>query len=241
MKKHQSWDPMGLALRAWMDGRKDAKIVVNNSVQDDEMLEASWLFRNPEDAEGVERVLLRNCRGKVLDIGAGSGVHSLYLQEKGFDVTAIDISPESVKVMRENGVQKAFHADVFDWDEGPYDTLLMMMNGIGIVGTLNGLRRFFEKAKSLLALGGAVLLESTDILYAFENEDESVTVPGDHYYGEIEYQMIFEEKKGTSFPWLFVDPATLSLMAKDAGWTCEILYEGKTYNYAAVLKLARNQ
>ncbi|MEZ4688257.1 MAG: class I SAM-dependent methyltransferase [Bacteroidia bacterium] len=238
MQKYQSWDPMGEALRAWMDGRRDAKIIVNNSVQEDEELEASWLFRDPAEAVGVERVLLQHCKGKVLDIGAGAGIHSMYLQKRGMDVTAIDVSSESVAIMKEIGVRNAFCADVFDWDQGPYDTLLMMMNGIGIVGDLEGLKRFFEKAKSLLAPGGAVLLESTDILYAYENEDESLTIPGNHYYGEIEYQMSFDGKAGAAFPWLFVDPATLSLMADKAGWACNVMFEGETYNYAARMKLA---
>jgi SAM-dependent methyltransferase len=238
MKNQSSWDPMGAALRAWMDGRKDAVIHVNNSVQEDEELEASWLFRNPAIAVGLEAALLRHCRGKVLDAGAGSGIHSLYLQEKGLDVTAIDVSEESVKVMKETGVKNAFCVDIFDWEGGPYDTVLMMMNGIGIVGDLEGLRRFFDKAKSLLVPGGAVLLESTDILYAYTNEDESITVPGDHYYGEIQYQMSFDSKSGASFPWLFVDPATLSLMAEEAGFRCKIIFEGETHNFAAALTIA---
>jgi SAM-dependent methyltransferase len=237
MQENTSWDPMGAALLAWMQGQHDAVIAVYNSVQADEELEVSWLFRNPAEAVEVEATLLEHCSGSVLDIGAGSGIHSLFLQEKGLDVTAIDISPISVEVMKQQGVRKAFCADVFDWERGPYDTLLMMMNGIGIVGDLKGLDRFFEKAKSLLAPKGRVLLESTDILYAYADEHDAITIPGDHYYGEIEYQMCFDNKTGRPFPWLFVDPATLSLMAEKAGFPCSILHQGPTYNYAASLSL----
>ncbi|MFK7970203.1 MAG: class I SAM-dependent methyltransferase [Bacteroidia bacterium] len=234
--KNPAWDPLGAAIRAYMDGQKDAWVLVRNSVQEDERLEASLFFRAPDQSMRVERELLERCKGKVLDIGAGAGVHALYLQEKGMDVTALDVSEEAVAVMRELGLEKAFCADVYEWDKGPYDTLLMLMNGIGIAGTLDGLSQFLNKAKSLLAPGGSILLESTDVMYAFTEEDGSFKVPGEHYYGQVTYQMSFDGKEGAPYPWLFVDPATLSMMAEAAGFRCNILYQSEDHNYAAELK-----
>lgn len=236
---HSSWDPLGAALRAYRSGQHQAVITVRNSVQENEQLYASYFFRKPDESERVEQELLQRCSGTVLDVGAGAGVHALYLQEKGLAVTAIDVSEEAVTIMRELGVLDAHYADIFEWKKGPYDTLLMLMNGIGIVGTLERLRTFFVLAKKLLKPGGKLLLESTDILYAYTDQDGSVAVPGDHYFGEISYQMTFDGKAGDPFPWLFIDPGTLSLMAEEAGFSCDILHQTSTHNYAAELKLIR--
>ena len=231
-----SWNPLGAALQAYRAGREDAIIMVDNSVQENEELEVAYFFRDPTQPSHMEKELLSRCKNRVLDIGAGAGVHALFLQNKGKQVTALDVSPEAVEIMREQGVEDAHCADVFEWEGGPYDSLLMLMNGIGIVGTLERLRTFLEKAKTLLAPYGSILLESTDIIYAYTAHDGSITFPGDRYYGEIEYKMTFDGKAGDPFPWLYVDPGTLALYAEEAGFSCEIIHLAEEYNYTAELR-----
>lgn len=230
-----AWDPLGLVLEDYENGDLEAALEVDNSVQEGERLSAAYFYRNPKEAEALERDLLERCVGKVLDIGAGAGTHALYLQEKGLDVTALDVSKTAVDIMQKRGLLRAYHADVFTWTKGPYDTLLMLMNGIGIVGTLKGLHTFFEHAQKLLVPGGQILLESTDILYAYTDESGIIEVPGDHYYGEIMYQMHYKGQSGARYPWLYLDPATLVLYAEQAGYQCEILRQESTHNYSARL------
>ena len=185
----------------------------------------------------LERTALDLCRGRVLDVGAGAGCHSLALQQKGLDVTAIDISPLSVEVMRCRGVKSAVAADLFDETfAGCYDTVLMLMNGSGIIGRLERMPLFFHRMKQLLAAGGQVLMDSSDLRYVFENEDGSWDIDlNAGYYGELEYQMQYQKVKGEPFDWLYVDFDTLAFHAQANGFRAELVAEGGHYDYLAVL------
>ena len=174
------------------------------------------------------------CRGRVLDVGAGSGCHSVVLKERGLDVVAIDISEMSVEVMKERGID-ARNINFFDesFDE-KFDTLLFAMNGIGIVGKVERLEWFFRSVKRLLAPGGQVLLDSSDIRYVFENEDGSFDINlNAGYYGEVDYRMQYRGIKGNTFDWLYIDIDTLSMYAEQYGFQCEKCIDGEHYDYLA--------
>ena len=169
----------------------------------------------------------------MLDVGAGSGCHSLVLQEKGIDVTAIDISPLSVETMKERGVKKVMEQDFFTM-EGQYDTILMLMNGIGIVGTLERLPKFFRQLDKILAPGGQVLCDSSDISYVFEGEDGMIDIPNEmEYYGEHSFQMQYKDTIGEPFEWLYIDEDTLRELASKNGYAVEVVAEGEHYDYLA--------
>ena len=234
-------DPLGLALRDyWHHGKADARITVHSSITGEEFIPAAYLFRDATTLPGLEQIALDSCRGKVLDAGAGAGSHALLLQERGLAVTALDLSPGAVALMRERGVADAQLVDLFAFHEGGYDTLLMLMNGIGIAGTLAGLDRLLEHAKTLLAPGGQLLCDSTDILYMFQEDDGSVWIDlnGD-YYGEVTYQMEYEGAAGAPFGWLFVAPEILADHAEARGYTCEIVAADDNDQYLARLTLKK--
>jgi SAM-dependent methyltransferase len=231
-------DPVGTAILDYMHGDKQAKIVVVSSLTEDDEIPVDYLFRTPEEMPELERLALEQCRGHVLDVGAGAGCHSLALQQQGQEVTALDISAGAVKAMQERGVRQVVQQDIFTLDKAAYDTLLLLMNGIGIAGNLEGLSRFLEHVKKLLAPGGQILLESSDILYMFEDEDGSVLLDlNAGYYGEVKYNMQYKGQQTGAFNWLFIDPAILEDYANDHGYTFELLYEGEFGNYLARLEL----
>jgi cyclopropane fatty-acyl-phospholipid synthase-like methyltransferase len=175
----------------------------------------------------IEQKALDMARGKVLDVGAGAGCHSLVLQERGIDVTAIDLSPLSVEAMRLRGIKKAVEQDFFTL-EGRYDTILMLMNGIGIVGTLERMPEFFHHLDKILATGGQVLCDSSDISFVFDGD-----MPDMDYYGEQSFQMQYKDTIGKPFPWLYIDADTLKHVAQDNGYNVEIVAEGEHYDYLA--------
>ncbi len=231
-------DPLGLALRDYWNGHTDARITVHSSITEEEFIPAAYLFRDQTTLPELERIALENCRGHVLDIGAGAGSHALILQEQGLSVTAIDLSPLAVQIMQERGVADARCVDLYAFVDGRYDTLLLLMNGIGIAGTLDGLDRFLAHSKTLLVPGGQILCDSTDILYMFQEEDGSVWLDlNAHYYGEVTYRMEYGDALGEPFPWLFVDPEILSDHAEAAGYTCEIIATDEDDQYLARLAL----
>ena len=207
LKEHH--DPMGAAIWDYFHSGEAERLIVQSDMFEDDELPAACLFRAEAEMPAWERTALRLCRGRVLDIGAGAGCHSLVLQERGLDVTAIDISPLSVQTMRERGVRQAFAADVMDGEReelaGPFDTLLLLMNGLGISGRLHRLPQFLSRLKELLAPDGQILADSSDIRYIYEDEDGALLYDGQGFYGEVDYQMVYGHCRGPRFHWLYVD------------------------------------
>ncbi|GAB3526131.1 class I SAM-dependent methyltransferase [Pontibacter brevis] len=235
-------DPIGAALADYLQGAKDAEVVVASNLAEDDVIPVHYLFRSFNEMPELERLALKECRGAVLDIGAGAGSHSLVLQERGQEVTALDISAGAVAIMQKRGVRRVLHQDVFELKGQQYDTLLMLMNGIGIAGNLMGLERFLEQAKMLLKPGGQILLESSDILYMYEDEEGGVLLDlNAGYYGEVRYNMRYKDQDTGWFNWLFIDPAILEDYATQHGFTFEILYEGESGEYLAKLQYTENR
>ena len=226
-------DPMGRAIADYqLTGTADRLRVFSPMFEEDEIPLAT-LFRTYEEMPEIERKALDMTRGKTLDVGAGSGCHSLVLQGRGVDVTAIDISPLSVETMRQRGVKKVVEQDFFTVG-GKYDTILMLMNGIGIVGTLERMPEFFRHLDKILATGGQVLCDSSDISYVFEDENGLIDYPDTgHYYGELSYRMQYKDTIGEPFDWLYIDAETLRKEAEENGYAVEVVAVGEHFDYMA--------
>ncbi|MBC8084098.1 MAG: class I SAM-dependent methyltransferase, partial [Hymenobacter sp.] len=194
------------------------------------------LWEMPE----LERLALEECRGHVLDLGGGAGCHALELQSRGFQVKSIDASEGAVRVMEARGVQEVACHDIFRLapEARKYDTLLMLMNGLGLVGTLDGLARFLSHARTLLAPGGQILATSSDISYLYEDEDGALVFDlNGPYYGEVEYTMRYGEQTGHLFHWLFADAGLVQDYAGEAGYEVEFLGEDEQQQYLVRLTL----
>ena len=197
-------DPMGRAIAEYQTTGRAERLRVFSPMFDEDEIPVATLFRDVDEMPAIEREALRLTRGATLDVGAGAGCHSLPLQARGIDVTAIDISPLAVETMRQRGVRRATEQDFYD-TRGKYDTILMLMNGIGIVGTLAEMPRFFSQLDRILAPGGQVLCDSSDICYVFEQAGKQVslrnagqwyaTMPKD----ELEYTM--QQNPGLQRDW----------------------------------------
>ena len=226
-------DPMGRAIADYWKYKKADRLRVFSPMFEEDEIPLTTLFRKYKNMPEIEKKALDMVKGRTLDVGAGSGCHSLVLQEKGIDVTAIDISPLSVETMKERGVKNALEQDFFTL-EGQYDTIIMLMNGIGIVGTLDRLPMFFRQLDKILAPGGQVLCDSSDICYVFEGEDGMLDIPNEmEYYGEHSFQMQYKDTIGEPFDWLYIDADTLREKAAINGYAVEVVAEGKHYDYLA--------
>lgn len=230
-------DPIGMALTDCLAGDQNATLQVETTATEPEELSASYFFRSYDEMPEVEKKALELTRGRVLDIGAGGGCHSLVLQKWGFAVDAIDISGKSVEVMQQRGVKNATTQNLYSLKEQKYDTLLMLMNGAGVAGTLPGLEGMLKQLKSLLTPGGQILVDSSDLIYLFAQEDGSFLVDlAGNYYGEVTYKVSY---KGLTaeFPWLFVDFYTLETLARKQGLVAKMVIEDDHYLYLAQLTL----
>lgn len=230
-------DPMGAAIRDYQNNGKASRLRVLSSMFDEDEMPVAHLFRTFNQMPRLEQKALSMAKGRVLDIGAGAGCHALALQERGLEVKAIDISPLSCEVMKERGVKNAECVNLFNPQlQGKYDTLLLLMNGTGIAGKLNRLPMLLNRLKELLAEGGQILIDSSDLKYIYENEDGSMDIDlNAPYYGEVDYQMQYKNVKGEPFDWLYTDPMLLASISKQCGLNCEIVEEGDNYDFLARL------
>jgi SAM-dependent methyltransferase len=230
--------PHGLALLAYSRGESGAELTIR---RDDGLVQSvpvRAFFREPAEFSPIEVAALARCRGHVLDIGAGTGLHSLALQARGLTVTAIDLVPDAVEVMERRGVRDARCVDVFRFAGGPFDTLLMLGHGIGIVADVAGLDRFLAHARRLVRSGGQLLLHSLDVARATDpihRTYHEANRRAGRYVGETRIRLEYERHAGPYCGWLHVDPDTLRAHAEPAGWRSEIVLEQDSGDYLARL------
>lgn len=229
-------DIFGIAFLDYLKGEHNADILVNTDIAEDEKLPVRYFFRGFDEMPEWEQLVLRKCLGRTLDVGAGAGSHALYLQQQGIEITALDISPGSVDCMKKRGIKDAVNHDFYSWKSEPYDTLLFLMNGLGIAGKTDHLVAFFRKAKSLLAPGGSIYCESTDLLYLYTDGHGAAYIDlTGKYYGEIQYTLQYKDVVGEPFDWIFLDFDNLQHYASEAGLSSELIYQGEHHQYIAQL------
>ena len=231
-------DLFGKAILDYQTGNNPEDVITETSISEADEMSVAYLFRDYKSMPKIEQKALQLTRGKVLDVGCGAGSHTLYLQkEQHLDVTAIDISPSAIEACRLRGVKKAMVADVMQMEGQKFDTILLLMNGTGIFGRLNKISGFLQKLKSLLNDGGQILIDSSDIIYMFdEDEDGGKWIPTDtDYYGELVFTVSYKNQTEEPFDWLYLDYNTLQNAAHANGLNCELVMEGKHYDYLARL------
>ena len=229
-------DVLGKALWSYYQEPEEQELITWTHLTETDPMPVSYFFRSYEQMPAIERKALDTAFGKVLDIGCGAGSHSLYLQNQSqLYVTAIDISPAAVATAKARGVKHTRCIDIFNL-EGSFDTLLLLMNGIGMCENLDGLRELLLHFKSLLTPGGQILLDSSDLIYLFEDTPVDPAITQGNYYGEVDFgvQFLGEEQR---FPWLYIDFETLLRIASPLGYRCELWEEGDHYDYLARLTM----
>lgn len=226
-------DVLGEALLDYYNNPKISKLWVHNKYGKKEEMPVKQYFRGANEMPDMELIALQNCKGKVLEIGAGAGSHTLELQDKGFDVTALDLSEKAAEVMKLRGVKKIIQQDIFTYEADRFDTLLLLMNGIGLTTNLSRLKQFLQHVKKLLLPSGQLIFDSSDIAYLYEGN-----IPEkENYYGEILYSYKYKKQQSAWFTWLYIDQRTLTEMALKEGWKTEILFEDEYDQYLARLIL----
>ena len=224
-------DLPGKAIHDFHFTERRKKLFVHDEFGPKVEMPVSYYFRNFRKMPELERVAIEECSGKVLDIGAAAGSHALYLSKKGLDVTALEISPLACEVMMDRGVANGICEDFFTFEGQKFDTLLLLMNGIGISSTLDGFREFLKKASTLLNNDGKIVFDSCDIAYMYEDG----AMPDSHYYGEIKTRYEFDRQLTDWFHWLYLDSETMTRIAGESGFRAEVIFEDENDQYLAVL------
>jgi SAM-dependent methyltransferase len=234
------WRPLGQALLDFHRGGPIDQIIVHTDLWQDELTPVESFYR--PDGQGlpnIEQTALRLCRGRVLDLGAGAGRHALELQRLGLTVAAVDISPEAVKVMRDRGVVDARCGDLECVQGESFETIVLLMHGIGLVGTLAGLGIFLGRIENHLSTDGQIIFDSADLGIVMPQQfDDGLEDwrTGGPYPGEVEYRLSYGKLRGEPYPWLFVDPVTLANRAEASGFQTEVVARGQRGSYLARLR-----
>lgn len=210
-----AYRPHGAALLDYWAGDRDALLACEQDGERDDVPAAFW-FRELDDA--MELAALALARGRVLDVGAGTGIHTLELERRGVAVTAIDVAPDCVEIMRQRGVRDAQVADLYGFSGGPFDTVICLCNGLDKVGRLADLPRFLDRMRALVAPGGQLLADSFDLRGTRRRADG-------RYCGEMDLVFEYRGRRGAPFSVLQVDPDTLREHAERAGWGMEIVVQ----------------
>ena len=228
-------DLFGKALLDYQNGNYTEDLITSTNISDEDELPLPYLFRGYKEMPKLEQKALQLAKGKVLDVGCGSGNHSLYLQSKGIDVKAIDISKGAIEATKLRGVLNSELKNVLD-ETNTFDTILLLMNGTGVFQKLSEVSRYLKHLKSLLKPHGQILIDSSDIRYMYEDDDGGFWQDMNaNYYGELDYFLSYKGEEEVPMKWLYLDFNTLLTACKAVGLQCELVIEGDHYDYLARL------
>lgn len=228
-------DLFGKALLDYQNGHYTEDIITSTNISEEDDLPLPYLFREFKEMPKLEQKALKLAKGRVLDVGCGAGSHSLYLQEKGFQVKAVDISKGAIEVAKQRGVLHAEVKNILDESER-FDTILLLMNGTGIFQELVNVSKYLTHLKSLLNPNGQILIDSSDIKYMYEDEDGGFWMDMNaNYYGELDYYLSYKGDQEAPMKWLYLDFEKLQLACETVGLTCELVLEGEHFDYLARL------
>lgn len=230
-------DPISHALHDYLNGIRNQEIIVHCDLAEDDVMEVDYFFRSIDELPTREKIALDKCGKKVLDIGACAGAHALPLRDRGHNVKALDTAQGAVDYLRSQHIpSEAISFQQFSGEQ--FDTLLFLMNGIGIAGKLDELDQFLQHCSTLLLPGGNVLCDSTDVRYFYEDEDGAVWMDlNSAYFGEFSFQLEYKETTGEWFNWLYLDIETLEQYAQKNGFSCTILHQEESEFLAELVKL----
>lgn len=233
-------DLFGKAIFDFYTKNSPEDIITETSISEEDEMSVEYLFRSYNEMPKIEQKALQLAKGKILDVGCGAGSHALSLQnERNLDVTAIDISEKAIETCRLRGIKNAKVENILDFNGEKFDTILLLMNGTGIFGQLKNCNSYLTKLKSLLNPGGQILIDSSDIIYMFdEDEDGGKWIPSENdYYGELVFNISYKGEKEEPFDWLYLDYNTLQNAAIANDLNCELVLEGEHYDYLARLTI----
>lgn len=228
-------DLLGKAILDFQTNNKPENIITETTISEPDEMSIAYMFRDFNEMPKLEKQALKLAKGKILDVGCGAGSHALYLKDKGFEILPIDISENAIKTCQLRGLENAEIIDVLSLNNQKFDTILLLMNGTGIFGKLNKVAQYLNHLKSLLNVGGQILIDSSDLIYMFdEDEDGGKWIPMHaDYYGELVFNLSYKGENEEPFDWLYLDYNTLQNACFANDLTCELILEGENFDYLA--------
>jgi SAM-dependent methyltransferase len=229
-------DPIGQAILEFSQHGFTENIIVHSDLCDDDIMPVPYLFRSFDEMPKIEQQALTLCKGEVLEVGAGTGCHSKHLKDKGFSTLSIDTSQGSIDYLNSQDLPSKKIA-FLDYNEKKFDTILILMNGLGLAGKLENVNTFLQHAKSLLKEGGTIITDSTDIRYLYEDDEGGLWMDlNSQYPGEMEFKMDYKSHSSEWFPWVYLDFENLENEANKTGLKATKILEDNNFHYLTTLE-----
>jgi 2-polyprenyl-3-methyl-5-hydroxy-6-metoxy-1,4-benzoquinol methylase len=199
-------------------------------------------FSEYQDWGPLDRKAMEFVEGRVLDIGCGAGRHSLYLQNKGFDVMGIDSSPLAIKVCKLRGLKKATSMPIeeMNFESNSFDTVIMMGSNFGLFGSFQKARRLLKKLHKMTSENGLIIASTRDtyktdiadhLEYHKRNKEKG------RMAGQLRIRIRFRKCVGKWFDYLIVSKKEMEDILKGTGWKIrEFIDSGDSLYIAAIEK-----
>ena len=206
-----------------------------------DLADATQYFREHSQWPAHEREAIRFARGPAIDVGCGAGRVSLYLQEQGMEVLAIDNSPLAIKTARKRGVKSARVLDVRDIGtlRGPFASIVMYGNNFALLGSPARAKRLLAAMHRITTpdariIGGVcnphITKERAHLAYLERNRRRG------RWAGQLRIRIRFEQYVGMWFDYLFVSPEEVRKLVADTGWKVAEYVPGRGPLYVTVLE-----
>lgn len=233
-------NPFARALHDYHAGDQSAEFIIERNDGFRECVPASLFFAK-ENFPELEARALDLCQGRILDVGAAAGRHSLELARRGFRVTSLDVLPELESLLGEAGAERIVISDILAFEGGPFETLLMLMNGIGMAGTPDGLVRFLRHARQIVSPGGQILCDSLDVTVTAEPAHIAYrqrNITEGRAPGQQTFTITCDGVTGEIFHWLHLDFDSLNRACAENGWASELVASEANGHYLCRIRSA---
>jgi SAM-dependent methyltransferase len=199
-------------------------------------------FAEFKDWPKIQKQAIKFAKGKILDVGAGAGRVSLYLQKTGFDVTAIDKSPLAIKVCKKRGVK---HAKVLPIEKigvfrpSTFDTVVMFGNNFGLFGSFKKAKTLLKKLHRITSPSALIIAESND---PYKTDDpihlsyRKFNKKRRRMPGQLRIRIRFRNYIGDWFDYLLVSKDEMKKILKDTGWRIKKFIDSDNSMYCAIIE-----
>lgn len=230
-------NPFSRALLDFHSGSRDATFTIRRNDGFQQRVPAAPFF-DLEHYPALEKRAMDQCHGSILDIGSAAGRHSLELVRRGLKVTSLDILPEMEGILKDRGQTDVVIADVLQFSGRRFDTLLMLMNGIGMAGSMEGLTRFLQHAHDLIFPGGQIVCDSIDVSVTTDPQHiayRESNIGSGRPAGQQAFMMEYDGEDSVRFDWLHIDFQSLMHLGEATGWDAALLETEDSGHYLCKL------
>jgi len=206
-----------------------------------DVMKTGEYFSQYEGWSPIEQKAMQIVKGRVLDVGCGAGRHSLYLQEKGFDVLGIDISPLAINVCRLRGLKncKVVPIEAVNFKPNSFDTIIMMGNNFGLFADFKRARRLLKRFCRMTSEDALIIASSRDpykTINPAHLEYHKLNKKRGRMSGQVRIRIRYEKYVGKWFDYLMVSRKEMEQILLDTGWKIKEFLDSEGPHYIAIIE-----